>query len=118
MYKTSTKELDKFETADVVKRDIVTKAVATGSVKPRELIEIKPNISGVISQIHVKEGDVVNSGDLIATLKVIPSVSSLNSAQQQINSARITLSNEEIQFNRTKSLYEQGWFQNRIMTMR
>lgn len=108
MYKTSTKELDKFETADVVKRDIVTKAVATGSVKPRELIEIKPNISGVISQIHVKEGDVVNSGDLIATLKVIPSVSSLNSAQQQINSARITLSNEEIQFNRTKSLYEQG----------
>lgn len=108
MYKTSTKELDKYETADVVKRDIVTKAVATGSVKPRELIEIKPNISGVISQIHVKEGDVVNSGDLIATLKVIPSVSSLNSAQQQINSARITLSNEEIQFNRTKSLYEQG----------
>lgn len=108
MYKTSTKELDKYETADVVKRDIVTKAVATGSVKPRELIEIKPNISGVISQIHVKEGDVVNSGDLIATLKVIPSVSSLNSAQQQINSAKITLSNEEIQFNRTKSLFDQG----------
>lgn len=108
MYKTSTKELDKYETADVVKRDIVTKAVATGSVKPRELIEIKPNISGVISQIHVKEGDVVNSGDLIATLKVIPSVSSLNAAQQQINSARITLSNEEIQFNRTKSLFDQG----------
>lgn len=108
MYKTSTKELDKYETADVVKRDIVTKAVATGSVKPRELIEIKPNISGVISQIHVKEGDVVNSGDLIATLKVIPSVSSLNSAQQQINSARITLSNEEKQFNRTKSLFDQG----------
>lgn len=108
MYKTSTKELDKYETAAVVKRDIVTKAVATGSVKPRELIEIKPNISGVISQIHVKEGDVVNSGDLIATLKVIPNVGSLNSAQQQINSAKITLSNEEIQFNRTKSLYDQG----------
>lgn len=108
MYKTSTKELDKFETADVTTRDIVTKAVATGSVKPRELIEIKPNISGVISQIHVKEGDIVNSGDLIATLKVIPNVGSLNSAQQQINSAKITLGNEEIQFNRTKSLYNQG----------
>lgn len=108
MYKTSTKELDQYETAEVVKRDIVTKAVATGSVKPRELIEIKPNISGVISEIHVKEGDVVNAGDLIATLKVIPNVGSLNSAQQQINSAKITLNNEEIQFNRTKSLYDQG----------
>ncbi|MDD3457936.1 MAG: efflux RND transporter periplasmic adaptor subunit [Weeksellaceae bacterium] len=108
MYKTSTKTLDKFDTAEIGTRDIVTKAVATGSVKPRELIEIKPNISGVIAQIHVKEGDVVNAGDLIATLRVIPSVSSLNAAQQQINSAKITLNNEEIQFNRTKSLYEQG----------
>lgn len=108
MYKTSTKELDKYETAEVTTRDIVNKAVATGTVKPRELIEIKPNISGVISQIHVKEGDVVKSGDLIATLKVIPNVSSLNSAQQQINSAKITLGNEEIQYNRTKSLYDQG----------
>lgn len=108
MYKTSSKELEKFDTVEVETRDIVTKAVATGTAKPRELIEIKPNISGVISQIHVKEGDVVNSGDLIATLKVIPNVGSLNAAQQQINSAKITLNNEQIQFNRTKSLYEQG----------
>src|SRR5690554_1171072 len=108
MYKTSTKTLDKFDTAEIVTRDIVTKAVTTSTVKPKELIEIKPNISGVIAQIHVKEGDVVNAGDLIATLRVIPSVSSLNAAQQQINSAKITLNNEEIQFNRTKSLYEQG----------
>ncbi len=108
MFKTSTKELDKYDVADLEVRNIVTKAVATGSVKPRELIEIKPNISGVISQIHVKEGDVVNSGDLIASLKVIPNVGSLNAAQQQINSAKITLNNEKIQFNRTKSLYDQG----------
>lgn len=108
MFKTSTKELDKYDVADLEVRNIVTKAVATGSVKPRELIEIKPNISGVISQIHVKEGDVLKSGDLIASLKVIPNVGSLNAAQQQINSAKITLNNEKIQFNRTKSLYDQG----------
>ena len=108
MYKTSTKELDKFETTEVEVRDISTKAVATGSVKPREVIEIKPNISGVITDIHVKEGDVVQQGALIATLKVIPNLNSLNAAQQQISSAQITLNNEKIQFNRTKSLYDQG----------
>lgn len=108
MYKTSTKELDKFETAEVEVRDISTKAVATGSVKPREVIEIKPNISGVITEIHVKEGDVVQQGALIATLKVIPNLNSLNAAQQQISSAQITLNNEKIQYNRTKSLYDQG----------
>lgn len=108
MYKTSSKGLEKFETAEVENRDIITKAVATGSVKPREVIEIKPNISGVITKLHVKEGDEVKQGDLIASLKVIPNLNSLNSAQQQINASKITLSNEQIQFNRTKSLYNQG----------
>lgn len=108
MYTTSTQENEKYETTEVVVRDISTKAVATGSVKPREVIEIKPNISGVISEIHVKEGETVEKGDLIATLRVIPNVQSLNAAQQQINSAKITLNNEEIKFKRTKSLYDQG----------
>lgn len=108
MYKTSTAENVEFETTEVQVKDISTKAVATGAVKPREVIEIKPNISGVISEIHVEEGETVEKGALIATLRVIPNVSSLNAAQQQINSARITLNNEKIQFNRTKSLYDQG----------
>jgi HlyD family secretion protein len=108
MFKTSSKENAVYETAELSIRDISTKAVATGTVKPREVIEIKPNISGVITQIHVKEGETVQNGALIATLKVIPNVASLNAAQQQINSAKITLTNEQVQFNRTKSLYDQG----------
>lgn len=108
MYQTSSKENERYETTRAEVRDISTKAVATGAVKPREVIEIKPNISGVISEIHVKEGETVEKGALIATLRVIPNVNSLNAAQQQINSAQITLNNERIQFNRVKSLYEQG----------
>lgn len=108
MFNTSSKENEMYETAELAVKDISTKAVATGTVKPREVIEIKPNISGVITQIHVKEGETVQNGALIATLKVIPNVGSLNAAQQQINSAKITLNNEQIQFNRTKSLFDQG----------
>src|SRR5690554_2307251 len=108
MYQTSSKEHSKYETVKVEIRDLSTKAVATGAVKPREVIEIKPNISGVISEIHVKEGQTVDEGALIATLRVIPNVQSLNAAQQQINAAQIRLNNEEIQFNRSKSLFEQG----------
>lgn len=108
MYQTSSKENSKFETVKVEVRDISTKAVATGAVKPREVIEIKPNISGVISEIHVKEGQTVDEGALIATLRVIPNVQSLNAAQQQINAAQIRLNNEEIQYNRSKSLFDQG----------
>lgn len=108
MYQTSTKDNQKYETTQAETKDISTKAVATGAVKPREVIEIKPNISGVISEIHVKEGETVEKGALIATIRVIPNVQNLNAAQQQINAARITLNNEQIQFNRTKNLHDQG----------
>lgn len=108
MYKTSTKGIDKYDTVEVEHRDLSTKAVATGIVKPREVVEIKPNISGVISEIHVVEGQTVEKGALITTLRVIPNVANLNAAQQQINSAKITLGNEELQYNRSKSLYNQG----------
>jgi len=108
MSQTSSKENVNYELTDLETKDILIKAVATGAVKPREVIEIKPNISGVISEIHVKEGQTVQSGSLIATLTVIPNVNSLNAAQQQISSAKITLNNEAINYNRVKLLYDQG----------
>lgn len=101
-------EIETFETTQAHKTDIKTTAMATGEVKPRETIEIKPNISGVISQIAVKEGDLVKNGQLIASIKVVPNVASLNSAKQQINSAQIEVDNQTRNFNRQKGLYEQG----------
>ena len=40
MYQTSSKENERYETTGAEVRDISTKAVATGAVKPREVIEI------------------------------------------------------------------------------
>lgn len=104
----SKQEIQTFETTKAFKTDIKKTAVATGEVKPREKIEIKPNISGVINKLAVKEGDEVENGQLIATIKVIPDVGSLNNAKQQINSAQIALQNETRNYNRQKSLYDQG----------
>ena len=46
------------------------KVMATGKIVPRE-VEIKPNMSGIIDKILVKEGDHVSAGELIATLKIV-----------------------------------------------
>lgn len=97
-----------FETTKLFRADIKKTVVATGEVKPRETIEIKPNISGVISKLAVVEGSNVENGELIAQIKVIPNVGSLNNAKQMINSAQITVQNETRNFNRQKSLYDQG----------
>lgn len=106
--KKSEAETQVFKTTKAFKTDIKKTAVATGEVKPREKIEIKPNISGVINKLAVKEGASVENGQLIASIKVIPNVGNLNAAKQRINSAKISLDNETRNFNRQKSLYEQG----------
>ena len=54
------------------KRDTVeTKTVATGSVEPRYEVEIKPQISGIISELRKEAGQMVQAGEIIATIKVI-----------------------------------------------
>ena len=74
---------------------IVVKTVATGSIVPKEEVLIKPNISGVIEEIYIEAGQYINSGDLIAKIRVIPNVSSLTSAKNNIASNQTALQTAE-----------------------
>src|SRR5690554_470057 len=49
---------------------IVKNTVATGSIVPKEEVLIKPNISGIIDEIYVEAGQVIQAGDLIARVKI------------------------------------------------
>ncbi|WP_313028259.1 efflux RND transporter periplasmic adaptor subunit [Soonwooa sp.] len=91
------------------------KVMATGKIVPREEIEIKPNMSGIITAIEVEEGDKVVAGQLLATLRIIPTVSDVNGAMQDINNAQIQVKNAQInasnqqkQFAMQDKLYKQG----------
>ncbi|QCX52730.1 efflux RND transporter periplasmic adaptor subunit [Elizabethkingia sp. JS20170427COW] len=91
------------------------KVLATGTIVPREEVEIKPNIPGIIETIYVKEGDKVTAGQLIASIKVIPSITEVNAAQQEIKNAelqignsQIALNNQQKQFEMQKKLFAQG----------
>ena len=46
--------------------------VATGKVEPRDEVLIKPQISGIISEIYKEAGEQVRQGEVIAKVKVIP----------------------------------------------
>ncbi len=98
----------KYEVESPFYTDIVRKTVATGKVIPLEEIEIKPRISGIIDHIYVKEGQQVKKGDLIADIRVVPSVQALNTAQSNLRTSKLQLDNERIQYERSKALYEKG----------
>jgi len=87
---------------------IETKTVATGNVEPRYEILIKPQISGIISELLKEAGQHVMSGEIIATVKVIPEMVQLNSAESRVNVANINFKQVESTFKRDEQLFNQG----------
>ncbi|MDR1357004.1 MAG: efflux RND transporter periplasmic adaptor subunit [Tannerellaceae bacterium] len=90
-------------------RDTVeTKTVATGSVEPRYEVLIKPQISGIISNLGKEAGQMVKEGEILAHIKVIPEMVQLNSAESRVNVAGITLKQVEETYRRDEALFGQG----------
>jgi HlyD family secretion protein len=106
--KTNSKTAVTFDTDTAFISSIERKTVATGKVIPQEEIEIKPQISGIIDKIFKEEGDPVNNGDLIATIRVVPNEQALNQSRGRVRNAEIALNNSEIEFKRNSTLYERG----------
>ena len=97
-----------YKTQSPFKATIVTKTVATGKVNPEEEVELKPQISGIISEILVEEGDIVTKGDLIARIRVVPNAQNLASSQSRVRSAKLSFDNSKTLYNRNKALFEKG----------
>jgi len=115
LVKSNSKKSEVFLTRKPVVQNMDDKVMATGKIVPREEIEIKPNMSGIIEKILVKEGDKVSAGQLIATLRIVPNVADVNGATQQVNSANIgvsnaktNLANQQQQFAMQQKLFNQG----------
>ena len=82
--------------------------MVTGKVIPEDEVEIKPQIQGIIEGLFVEEGDLVQTGDLLARIKVVPNEQNLNSANGRLQNSKIVLKNAKIEFDRNKDLYEKG----------
>lgn len=80
--------------------------VLTGSIEPRDEIQIKPQISGIVTQINVEPGDMVREGEVIAVIKVIPDASQLSDAESRMDLARIALDDARLKHERNKMLYD------------
>ncbi|MCW3159886.1 efflux RND transporter periplasmic adaptor subunit [Chryseobacterium oryctis] len=115
LIKSNSKKDEAFLTRKPVIQNMDDKVMATGKIVPKEEIEIKPNIAGIIDKILVDEGDKVTAGQLIATVKIVPNIAEVNNAQQnvqnaqlQINNAKMNVDNMQKQFAMQEKLFKQG----------
>jgi HlyD family secretion protein len=106
LWQKSRPKVTKYEVEKVTIGNVEKNTVATGKVDPRNEILIKPQMSGIIAEIYKQAGDKVNAGDIIAKIKVIPDMVSLNSAESRVQRAEIAMAQSEKNYNRDKKLYE------------
>ncbi len=97
-----------YELVTPTQRDICKKTIATGTLEARTQVELKPQITGVITSLQVHPGQQVKAGDLVAVIKVIPDMSQLTRAQSDVEAARIALDEVKRETERTQRLYEKG----------
>ena len=106
LYYNSMPEKTEYQIVYPKRGNIDKTTVLTGKIEPRDEIDIKPQISGIISEVNVEPGDMVKEGDVVAKIKVIPEASSLSSAMSRVESAEISLADASAKFERNKILYD------------
>lgn len=102
-------------TEQVEKRDIIETVSASGKIQPETEVKISPDVSGEIVSLYVKEGDVVEKGDLL--LKIKPdtyqsilerSQAALNTSNSSLEKAKAQLEESQSNYNRNKILFNNG----------
>lgn len=97
-----------FDVETPSRRTIISKTVATGSIVPRKEVEIKPQVSGIVDELYVEPGRTLGRGDLIARIRIIPDMVSLNNAENRVNMARIRLENAARELERNRRSLADG----------
>ena len=87
--------------------DIQKTTIITGKIEPRNEVNVKPQISGIITELYKEPGDYVNAGDVIAKVKVIPDMAQLSSAESRVRLAEINLQQAQVDYNREENLHKQ-----------
>ena len=103
--RTNSTAVIEYDTTTAFTSSIQKTSVVTGTVIPEDEVEIKPQLNGIISEIMVEEGDMVNNGDLIAIIKVVPDERYVYGAQSQVNAAELNVNNAKRQMQRAEELF-------------
>ena len=105
LYQKSKPKTTVYETVTPEIADLEKTTVATGKVEPRDEVLIKPQISGIISEVYKEAGQTIKQGEVIAKVKVIPERGQLNSAESRVRVAEISTAQAETDHERIKKLY-------------
>ncbi len=95
--------------ATAVVQDVPIYLDAIGKMVAREVVSIRPQISGRITQIHFTDGAEVKSGQVLFTIDPRPYEAQLNSAEANLGQAKAALNLARLQFGRAEKLLDKDF---------
>lgn len=108
LYIKSQPQPEVYEEFTLQRMDIRKTTVVTGKIEPRNEVNVKPQISGIITEILKEAGETVQEGEVIAKVKVIPDMGSLSAAQSRLRLAEINRKQAQTDYDREKTLFDKG----------
>jgi multidrug efflux system membrane fusion protein len=99
-------------------QDVPVVLQANGSVTPLKTVELHPQTSAVIRQVHIREGQSVAAGALLFTLDDRNDRANVEKAQAQVARDQATLADLQRQLSRSRDLVAQKFIaQNAVDTL-
>ena len=96
-------------TVAAIQRDFEVALDAIGTVTPIASVEVKPQINSVITQVHVKEGQFVKTGERLFTLDTRPDEANTAKARAQLAKDQAVLDDAQRQLARNRDLLSKGF---------
>ena len=90
-----------------VKMDLEKKTIVNGKIEPRDEVNIKPQISGIITELYKEAGEQVKKDEVIAKVKVIPDMGNLSAAEHRVRQAEVSMNQAQTDYDRMSKLFEQ-----------
>ncbi|MBD5180904.1 MAG: biotin/lipoyl-binding protein, partial [Bacteroidales bacterium] len=78
------------------------------TIKGKTDIDIRPQVSGFITKVHVDEGQHVRKGQLLFTIDQVQFQAAVDQAQAQVNSAKTAVETAQLTANSKQHLFDRN----------
>ncbi len=107
LYQKSQPQVKRYEINHAKVMDLEKTTIITGKIEPRDEVNIKPQISGIITELYKEPGESVEKNEVIAKVKVIPDMGNLSAAETRVYLAGLAFEQAQTDHERMKRLYEE-----------
>lgn len=105
LFQKSQPKQTQYEINTATVKDLQKTTIVTGKIEPRDEVSIKPQISGIITELYKEAGETVSKNEVIAKVKVIPDMGNLSSAENRVHLANLSFKQAQTDFERMKRLF-------------